>query len=60
MQVYFRAAGYQKGYPGVNFIKVLRAAFMLVDPKSPNKDSQVVSLSYAFWDLHVQKLLVER
>jgi len=33
---------------------------MLVDPKSPKKDSQVVSLSYAFWDLHVQKLLVER
>jgi hypothetical protein len=33
---------------GVNFTNVLRAAFMLADHKSAKKDSQVVSLFWAF------------
>ncbi len=33
---------------GVNFINVLRAAFAGADPVSTKKDSQVVSLFYAF------------
>ncbi len=31
--------------PGLNFINILRTAFMRVEPKSVKKDSQVVSLN---------------
>jgi len=34
--------------PGVNFINVLRTAFMRTDPKSAKKHSQAVSLFGAF------------
>jgi len=36
---------------GLNFINVLRTAFMHVDPESAKKDSQVSSVIWHFWDL---------
>jgi len=42
--------------PGVNFINIQWAAFTLEEPKSVKKSSCQSFLR--FWDLHVQKLLV--
>jgi len=40
-----------KSTPGLNFINVLLAAFMLADPECAKKDSQVGSVVWHFWDL---------
>ena len=44
---------------GVNFINILRAAFTPSDPKSPKKTVRS-SCFLCFWDLHVQKLHINR
>jgi len=43
------------GSPGVNFINVLRAAFMLVDPESVKKYSQVVNLFFGAFGMCARK-----
>jgi hypothetical protein len=38
--------------PGVDFINLLWAAFICIDPQSAKKYSQFVSIFLRFWDLH--------
>ncbi len=40
----------KRGGPVLNFINILRTAFMLVDPKSV-KNTVVISIFLHFWDL---------
>ncbi len=45
--------------PGLNFIKVLRTAFKLADPKSVKRYWWLNCIFLRSWDLRAQKLLVE-
>jgi len=45
------------GTPEVNFIIILRGAFMRADPESPKRHSSCQSF-LRFWDLRAQKLLL--
>jgi len=46
-----------KGRAGLNFINILRTAFMRLEPKSIRKTVKL-SVFLHFWDLRAQKLLV--
>ncbi len=45
-----RVRGLALKTPGVNFIKILWAAFTHADPKCAKKDSEVSSVVWCFWD----------
>jgi len=47
-------------WTGLNFINVLRTAFTLADSKCKQKDSQVGSVVWRFWDLQAYELYVKR